>query len=129
LQLNQSVVLAQIGYSGKGEDIWGQLYALATGNVCATICQLSITEIDIRLQVIVTALGFLPGYYVTLFTIDIIGRKWLQFGGFLMAGLFLAILAGEINHIGKGPLVAVFTFLQFFFNFGANTTTCEFTIF
>jgi PHS family inorganic phosphate transporter-like MFS transporter len=67
----------------------------------------------------------LPGYYVTLFTIDIIGRKWLQFGGFLMAALFLAIMAGEINTIGKGPLVACFTFLQFFFNFGANTTTCE----
>jgi PHS family inorganic phosphate transporter-like MFS transporter len=105
INLNQSVVLAQIGYSGKGQDIWGQLYALATGNL------------------IVTALGFLPGYYVTLFTIDIIGRKWLQFGGFLMASLFLAILAGEINHIGKGPLLACFTFLQFFFNFGANTTT------
>jgi PHS family inorganic phosphate transporter-like MFS transporter len=105
INLNQSVVLAQIGYSGKGQDIWGQLNALAVGNI------------------IVTALGFLPGYYVTLFTIDIFGRKWLQFGGFLMAGLFLAILAGEINHIGKGPLVACFTFLQFFFNFGANTTT------
>jgi len=66
-------------------------------------------------------LGTMLGWFFV--DIDIIGRKWLQFGGFLMAGLFLAILAGEINHIGKGPLVAVFTFLQFFFNFGANTTT------
>jgi MFS transporter, PHS family, inorganic phosphate transporter len=33
LQLNQSVVLTQIGYGGAGKDIWGQLWALAVGNV------------------------------------------------------------------------------------------------
>ncbi|KAG9056123.1 hypothetical protein FS842_000262 [Serendipita sp. 407] len=105
INLNQSVVLAQIGYSGKTGDVFDQLFDVATGNI------------------IVTALGFLPGYYVTLFLIDIVGRKKLQFMGFIMSGLFLAILAGEINHLGKGPLVACFTFMQFFFNFGANTTT------
>ncbi|PVG01115.1 phosphate transporter [Serendipita vermifera] len=106
INLNQSVVLQQIGYGGKkGDDPFDKLFTLATGNI------------------IVTALGFLPGYYFTLFTIDIIGRKWLQFGGFLASALFLAIMAGEVNHLGKGPLIACFTFLQFSFNFGANTTT------
>lgn len=99
-------MLSQIGYGGAHGDTWDKLFNVATGNM------------------IVTALGFLPGYYFTLFTIDIIGRKWLQFGGFLASGLFLAILAGEIGHIGKAPLVVCFTFMQFFFNFGANTTTC-----
>uniref|UniRef100_UPI003B642BC1 Phosphate transporter n=1 Tax=Serendipita indica TaxID=65672 RepID=UPI003B642BC1 len=105
INLNQSVVLAQIGFAGKTGDVYDKLFQLATGNI------------------IVTALGFLPGYYFTLFLIDIVGRKKLQFMGFIMSGLFLAILAGEIDHIGKGPLLACFTFMQFFFNFGANTTT------
>ncbi|PVG01124.1 phosphate transporter [Serendipita vermifera] len=105
INLNQSVVLTQIGYGGKTGDTYDKLFQLATGNI------------------IVTALGFLPGYYFTLFTIDIIGRKWLQFGGFLASALFLAILAGEIDHIGKAPLIVCFTFLQLSFNFGANTTT------
>ena len=103
--MNQSVVLTQIGFAGKTGDVYDKLFALATGNI------------------IVTALGFLPGYYFTLFLIDIVGRKKLQFMGFAMSGLFLAILAGEINHLGKAPLLVCFTFMQFFFNFGANTTT------
>lgn len=105
INLNQSVVLQYIGYGGTTGDAWDKLFAVATGNI------------------IITALGFLPGYYFTLFTIDIVGRKNLQFMGFAMTALFLGILAGEIDHIGKGPLLACFTFLQFFFNFGANTTT------
>lgn len=105
INLNQSVVLSYIGYGGTSGDTYDKLFAVATGNI------------------IITALGFLPGYYFTLFTIDIVGRKGLQFMGFAMTSLFLGILAGEIDHIGKGPLLACFTFLQFFFNFGANTTT------
>ncbi|CCA74169.1 probable PHO84-Inorganic phosphate permease [Serendipita indica DSM 11827] len=105
INLNQSVVLAQIGYDGKKGDVYDKLFSLATGNI------------------IVTSLGFLPGYYFTLFLIDIVGRKKLQYMGFAMSGLFLAILAGEINHLGKAPLLVCFTFMQFFFNFGANTTT------
>jgi len=105
INLNQSVVLAYIGYGGTTGDTYDKLFAVATGNI------------------IITALGFLPGYYVTLFTIEYLGRKNIQLMGFAMAALFLGILAGEINSIGKGPLLACFTFLQFFFNFGANTTT------
>jgi hypothetical protein len=106
----------QIGYGGKkGDDPFDKIFTLSTGNVCHNpdfVIHLELIHSHPR--IIVTAFGFLPGYYFTLFTIDIIGRKWLQFGGFIMSCLFLAILAGEVDHLGKGPLIACFTFLQFF---------------
>jgi len=37
---------------------------------------------------IITALGFVPGYYASILTIEILGRKWIQIQGFLMAALF-----------------------------------------
>ena len=63
------------------------------------------------------------GYYVSAFTIEWLGRKWIQIQGFLACALFLGILAGKFDTLGKVPFIVLFTLLQFFFNFGANTTT------
>lgn len=86
--------MTEIGYDGKtGNTAWEKLHRLAIGNL------------------IITALGFVPGqiphphallmhepkinldlfhsgYYVTVVTIEYIGRKKLQFFGFLMEALF-----------------------------------------
>ncbi|KAF5364802.1 hypothetical protein D9758_009297 [Tetrapyrgos nigripes] len=110
INLNQNVVLQQIGFDGSASSSdWEKLFKVSTGGI------------------IITALGFVPGYYVTVLTIEKLGRKWIQLQGFLFAALFLAILAAEFDNTGKSfstaSFVVCFAFLQFFFNFGANTTT------
>jgi len=104
INLNQSVVLQQIGFAGKNEPEWQSLFHIATGNL------------------IITALGFVPGYYVTILTIEYLGRKWIQVQGFLCAALFLGILAGKFHDLSIPAFVTLFALLQFFFNFGANAT-------
>ncbi|KAJ7164333.1 major facilitator superfamily domain-containing protein [Mycena filopes] len=105
INLNQNVVLQQIGFDGKTGTPWEKLFKLGVGNI------------------IITVLGFVPGYYVSVLLIETLGRRWIQIQGFLMAALFLAILAGKFHTLSKPAFIVCFAFLQFFFNFGANTTT------
>ncbi|KII90528.1 hypothetical protein PLICRDRAFT_536373 [Plicaturopsis crispa FD-325 SS-3] len=105
VNLNQNVVLQQIGFAGKGGTPWENLFKISTGNL------------------IITVLGFVPGYYVTVLTVEKLGRKWIQVQGFLLTSLFLAILAGKFHTLSTVSFVVCFAFLQFFFNFGANATT------
>ncbi|KAI0073026.1 MFS general substrate transporter [Panus rudis PR-1116 ss-1] len=105
INLNQNVVLQQIGFDGSSGSPWTRLFKISIGNI------------------IITVLGFVPGYYATVLTIEYLGRKWIQIQGFLMEALFLAILAGKFNSLSTVSFVVCFAFLQFFFNFGANTTT------
>ncbi|KAI0060473.1 MFS general substrate transporter [Artomyces pyxidatus] len=105
INLNQNVVLQQIGFDGKTGTPWERLWKIAIGNI------------------IITALGFVPGYYATILTIEILGRKYIQIQGFLLTAMFLGIMAGRFNKISTAGFVVCFSFLQFFFNFGANTTT------
>ncbi|TFK48881.1 MFS general substrate transporter [Heliocybe sulcata] len=105
INLNQNVVLQQIGFDGSSGTPWERLFKIAIGNI------------------IVTALGFVPGYYASVLTIEKLGRKWIQVQGFLMASLFLGILAGKFHTLNTASFIVCFALLQFFFNFGANTTT------
>ena len=128
INLNTSVVLEQIGYAGKTGSSWEKIYNISTGNL------------------IITALGFVPGYWVTILTVEYIGRKKIQLIGFLMEALFctslrrasshvlrvdaeiayhlaVAILAGKFHTLSKPAFIVCFALLQFFFNFGANSTT------
>jgi len=106
INLNQNVVLSEIGFDGKtGSTPWEKLYKLGIGNL------------------IITGLGFVPGYYVTVLTVEYIGRKPIQLAGFLLEALFLGILAGRFHQLSHAAFIVNFAFLQFFFNFGANTTT------
>ncbi|KAF9040408.1 MFS general substrate transporter [Hymenopellis radicata] len=105
INLNQNVVLQQIGFDGGSGSAWERLFKVSTGGI------------------IITALGFVPGYYVSVLTIEKLGRKWIQIQGFLMAALFLGILAGKFYELSSAAFIVCFAFLQFFFNFGANTTT------
>jgi len=105
INLNQNVVLQQIGYDGSSGSPWNRLFKVSTGNI------------------IVTALGFVPGYWVSVLTIEKLGRKTIQLQGFLMSALFLGILAGKFHELSKPAFIVNFALLQFFFNFGANTTT------
>lgn len=65
-----------------------------------------------------------PGYFVAALTVDKIGRKPLQIGGFLMITICYAIIALVPSIQFNLPLfVAVFGVSFFFVNFGPNTTT------
>lgn len=106
INLNQNVVLSEIGFDGKtGSTAWEKLYRLGVGNL------------------IITGLGFVPGYYVTILTVEYIGRKPIQLMGFAFEALFLGILAGKFHALSHAAFIVNFALLQFFFNFGANTTT------
>lgn len=106
INLNQSIVITAIGYN-KAKEPWEFLWQNTKANL------------------IITACGYLPGYYVTLFTIEYLGRKKIQFFGFLLEALFLGIVAGDFKRLSNhgAAFIVCFSFLQFFFNFGANATT------
>lgn len=105
INLNQSSILSSIGFT-KGST-WGKLMKTATGNL------------------VITAAGYFPGYFFTMFTVDVVGRKPIQLFGFLANALFLGILGGRFNHLKNqtAPFFVVFTLLQLSFNFGPNATT------
>ncbi|KAH7907097.1 major facilitator superfamily domain-containing protein [Hygrophoropsis aurantiaca] len=94
INLNQNVVLQEIGYDGSTGTPWEKLFKVSTGNI------------------IITALGFVPGYYVTVLTIEKLGRKFIQLQGFLMAALFLAILAAKFTTLNNASFIVCFAFLQ-----------------
>ncbi|KAH8888004.1 MFS general substrate transporter [Thozetella sp. PMI_491] len=104
INLNQSVILAQIGYR-TGDTPWTTLYNTALGNL------------------IVSGAGFLPGYYVAIFLPDLVGRVCQQVACCLIVTVIYAIWAGVTNHTSTGGLITLFTLSQFFLNVGPSATT------
>ncbi|TFY75085.1 hypothetical protein EWM64_g8927 [Hericium alpestre] len=108
VNLNQNFVLQQIGFDGASGTPWHRLWKISIGDI------------------IIAVLGFVPGYWVSVLSVEYLGRKWIQIQGFLLEALFLGILAGKFHSFSTASFVVCFAFLQvrhqFFFNFGANTT-------
>ncbi|KAK7956094.1 acid phosphatase pho5 [Apiospora aurea] len=92
LSLNNAAILKIIGYSTKNLRTYEVLWNTAIGNL------------------IIVLAGAVPGYWVTVATVDTLGRKTIQMGGFII----LTILTGSL---------AIYVLAQFFFNFGPNATT------
>lgn len=63
--LNQSVILHEIGYS-SGKNEFDMLKRNAVGNV------------------IIAVAGYVPGYFVTIYFVEKLGRRWIQIQGFLI---------------------------------------------
>ncbi|CAJ0769352.1 24323_t:CDS:2 [Entrophospora sp. SA101] len=101
LGLNNAIILDAIGLSSKTDDQFTGLANIALGNV------------------VITLLGTIPGYWVTVFTVDKIGRKTIQLLGFTMLTILFIIL-GFGYHAILDKSVVLFIFFQ---NFGPNTTT------
>jgi MFS transporter, PHS family, inorganic phosphate transporter len=106
LTLNQSAILSIIGF-GTDKTVFDHYFQLAVGGI------------------IIALMGTVPGYWVTVFTIEKLGRKKIQYAGFAVLSVTLLILAIFWNQIKtNGPVfVTLFTISQFFFNFGPNVTT------
>jgi MFS transporter, PHS family, inorganic phosphate transporter len=104
INLNQSVILADIGYA-TGKTPYQYLLKNAEGNL------------------IIAVAGYVPGYFITIALIEILGRKWIQIQGFLVTSLMFGILAGAGSHLTSGGRFALIIIAQLFFNFGPNATT------
>ncbi|CAG7994190.1 unnamed protein product [Penicillium salamii] len=106
LGLNNSIILSAIGWTG-GHNLYEIFYRNAVGNI------------------ILICAGAIPGYWVTVATVDTVGRKPIQLMGFaILTILFVAIGFGydQLKHTHNG-LLGLYVVAQFFFNFGPNATT------
>ncbi|KAH6631819.1 major facilitator superfamily domain-containing protein [Chaetomium tenue] len=106
VSLNNAVILEVIGYSTKNaNNTYEILYNTAVGNL------------------IIVLAGAVPGYWVTVFTVDTLGRKPIQFMGFTILTVLFVVMGFAYFHISPNGLLAIFVLAQFFFNFGPNATT------
>ncbi|RDA90739.1 hypothetical protein CP533_2959 [Ophiocordyceps camponoti-saundersi (nom. inval.)] len=106
LSLNNGTILSVIGYSTKNaHNVYQFLYNTAVGNL-----------------VIVLA-GAVPGYWVSVATIDTLGRKKIQMGGFIILVAILVSMGFAYSKLSPEGLLGLYVVAQFFFNFGPNTTT------
>ncbi|KAF7563702.1 hypothetical protein G7046_g390 [Stylonectria norvegica] len=106
LSLNNATILQVIGYSTKNAtNVYEYLYNTAVGNI------------------IIVLAGAVPGYWVSVATIDTIGRKTIQMGGFMILTILFIIMGFAYNKLPPNGLLAIYVLAQFFFNFGPNTTT------
>ncbi|RCK55813.1 Inorganic phosphate transporter PHO84 [Candida viswanathii] len=104
LGLNTTTILQTIGYAGQS-NVYEKLYNSAAGNL------------------ILVCAGSLPGYWFTVATVDTVGRKPIQLGGFIILTVLLCIMGFAYHKVGDKGLLALFVLAQFFQNFGPNTTT------
>ncbi|KAF9318629.1 Inorganic phosphate transporter pho84, partial [Podila horticola] len=106
--LNNSFILSSINFSSVKGDAFQTIWNAAVG------------------QIIIVLLGAVPGYWVTVFTIERLGRIKIQIIGFVMSCILFCVLGFAYNQI-KNYSVVLFVFLfaatQFFQNFGPNSTT------
>ncbi len=72
---------------------------------------------------IIVLAGAVPGYWVSVATIDTIGRKPIQLGGFAILTVLFIIMGFAYNSLSSNGLLAIYVIAQFFFNFGPNSTT------
>ena len=106
MSLNNATILDVIGYSTKNATNAYQIfYNTALGNM------------------IIVLAGAVPGYWVTVFTVDTIGRKPIQFMGFGILTVLFVVMGFAYSKLPPNGLLAIFVLAQFFFNFGPNATT------
>lgn len=74
-------------------------------------------------NIILVCAGAIPGYWVTVATVDTVGRKPIQLMGFAILTILFCIMGFGYNKIGTSGLFACYVLCNFFFNFGPNATT------
>ncbi|KAI9594555.1 major facilitator superfamily domain-containing protein, partial [Syncephalis fuscata] len=105
--LNNAIILNAMGFVDHSSP-YRDLFTSSVGNI------------------IIAMLGTVPGYWVTVFLVDRIGRKRIQLGGFAILTVLFLIMGIGFNAIRDTSIVlfiVIFTLTQFFQNFGPNTTT------
>ncbi|KAF9888915.1 phosphate transporter [Aspergillus nanangensis] len=106
LGLNNSIILSAIGWTG-GATVYEYFYRNAVGNL------------------ILICAGAIPGYWMTVATVDTLGRRPIQMMGFVILTIVFIVIGfayEPLKHSHNG-LLAMYVIAQFFFNFGPNATT------
>ena len=104
LGLNNSNILKAIGFAGS-TNVYHSLYNTAVGNLILAVA------------------GNIPGYWVSVATIDTIGRKPIQMASFVILTALFCIIGFGYHVLSPHGLLALYVLCQFFSNFGANSTT------
>lgn len=104
LGLNNSVILATIGFAGQ-KNVYQNLHNTCVGNI------------------ILTCAGAIPGYWLSVATLDIVGRKTVQIAGFTILTIIFCIIGFAYHKLSGGGLLALYILAQLFCNWGPNTTT------
>jgi len=114
LGLNSSIILDAIGFgnaTSKGvQAVYDNLKNICIGNL------------------ILSAAGLIPGYWVSFLFIDSWGRKPIQLMGFIVLTILFIILGFGYDKLtatiaAKKAFVFLYCLANFFQNFGPNTTT------
>ncbi|KAJ1851866.1 hypothetical protein LPJ76_005837 [Coemansia sp. RSA 638] len=110
INLNSAVVIDAIGFAGD-------LYKDKPSHFIIRNCLGNI---------IINILGSVPGYWITVFTIERLGRKTIQLMGFAMLTILYIVLGFAYHKIldkSVAGFIVLFTLAQLFQNFGPNVTT------
>ncbi|KAJ1882117.1 hypothetical protein H4R99_000838 [Coemansia sp. RSA 1722] len=110
INLNSSIVIGAIGFAGN-------LLTDQPGHFIIYNCLGNI---------IINLLGSVPGYWITVFLIERMGRKKIQLMGFLVLAILYLILGFGYHQIldkSAGAFIFLFALAQLFQNFGPNVTT------
>ncbi|KAJ2559959.1 hypothetical protein EV175_000072 [Coemansia sp. RSA 1933] len=110
INLNTSIVISAIGFAGNMDTDKPSRYIIRNclGNI------------------IINLLGSVPGYWISVFTIEHLGRKRIQLMGFAALTVLYIILGFAYHKIldkSTGAFIFLFTVAQLFQNFGPNVTT------
>ncbi|KAF9418663.1 Inorganic phosphate transporter pho84 [Podila epigama] len=106
--LNNTFILSTIHFGSISGNPWHTMWNATVG------------------QVIIVLLGAIPGYWVTVFTIERLGRIRIQVIGFVMSCILFCVLGfafNPIKNLSPALFVCLFAITQFFQNFGPNSTT------
>jgi len=71
-------------------------------------------------QIVLICAGAIPGYWMTVFTVDKLGRKPIQVGGFAILTVIFCVLGFAWRGLTKIHLLVLYVMAQFFFNFGKS---------
>ncbi|AOA64265.1 High-affinity inorganic phosphate (Pi) transporter and low-affinity manganese transporter [Komagataella phaffii CBS 7435] len=104
LNLNSAVILQAIGFASD-ENVYEKLYNVCAGNL------------------ILICAGALPGYWVSVATIDTLGRKFIQLMGFIVVTALFCAIGFAYDKLSDKGLLGLYIIVQFFINFGPNCTT------
>ncbi|KAK0495364.1 phosphate transporter [Armillaria luteobubalina] len=114
LGLNSSIILQAIGFgtplTSGSRKVYENLKNISIGNL------------------ILSAAGLIPGYWVCFLFIDSWGRKPIQLMGFIMLTIIFVIMGFGYDALTKtksasNAFVFLYCLANFFQNFGPNTTT------
>jgi MFS transporter, PHS family, inorganic phosphate transporter len=116
--LNTSPILLIIGFSPSGNATIFEEYELMS----LPFSDCSLRNLGIG-NIILSLAGLIPGYFFAVAFIDKVGRKRLQMTGFFILAAIFSIFGFGYYQISSGGLVTLVCLLNFFSNFGPNTTT------